>query len=284
MAEDDGRMVRRRRVGMLLRQYRNAAGLTAQQVADELDCSVSKVTRIELARVPAQRRDVRDMLNMFGVTGEERQEIVDLLGDSKNPDWWHAYHEYLSRKYRDFIALEADAACLRTYEPQVVPGLLQTADYARAAIHKTLPEATPKDIDARVEVRLARQDLLTRPDPVRLVAVLDEGALRRQVGSTHIMQQQYKRLLDASAMPNVRLQVLDFSRPSACTTGPFILIEFPRRSDPWTVYLENAAGDQTLEKPARVDRYKLTFEELAADALGPADSTAFLERLIRDQR
>lgn len=275
-------MGRRRRVGALLREYRRAAGLKAGQVAEELDCSPSKISRIERAEVPAQRRDVRDMLNMYGVTGDQRQEIVDLLGDAKDPGWWHAYNQFLSRKYSTYIAHEAEATCLRTYEPQVIPGLLQTAEYARRAIHKTLPEATPEDIEARVEVRMARQQVLTKDNPVRLLAVIDEGALRRQVGDRATMRQQYKRLAEATEMPNVRLQVLPFSLPSACTTGPFTLIEFPVPDREQIGYLENAAGDLWLEKPAQVARYRVVFDELCADATGAEDSAAFIRKLMTD--
>lgn len=280
MAQEEGSMIRRRRVGALLRQYRKAAGLRGQQVADELDCSLSKVTRVERALAPAQRRDVRDMLNMYGVTGEQRQEIIDLLGDSKDPGWWHTYNEFLSRKYTNYIAHEAEAACLRTYEPQVLPGLVQTEDYARSAIHKTLPDATSEEVEARVEVRVARQKVLLQDPPTRLVAVIDEGALRRQVGDGVLMQTQYAQLLEVMEMPNVRLQVLPFSLPSACTTGPFILIEFPNPDDPQVGYLENAAGDLWLEKPPQLARYRLVFDELCADALGAQESAAFIRKLM----
>lgn len=282
MPQDEGGLIRRRRVGGLLRQYRKDARLTARRVAEELDCSLSKITRIELAQVPQQRRDIRDMLDMYGITGERRQEIVDLLGDDKDPGWWHRYHEFLSRKYSNYIAHEAEAACLRTYEPQVIPGLFQTAGYAHRSIHKTLPEATPKDIEARVEVRMARQDLLAKEPPLRVLAVIDEGALRRQVGDRALMRAQYERLIEASDMPNVRIQVLPFTLPSACTTGPFILVEFPKADDAAVGYLENAAGDVWLENAAKISRYRLVFDELCADSFGAEKSVDFIRTLMAE--
>lgn len=277
-------MVRRRRVGMLLRQYRNAARLTAQQVADELDCSLSKVTRMETAKVPLQRRDVRDMLTMYGVTDEQRQEIVDLLGDDKSPRWWHAYNGLITLKYSNLIALEADAAQLRWYEPQVIPGLLQTESYARSTIRHTRLKAAPRDVETRVEVRMTRQKLLTKEKPVRLIAVLDEAALRRRIGDASLMRAQYERLVEAAELPNVELRVLTFDRPSACTTGPFTLIDFPDPADPTVVYVESAAGDQTVEKPNEVRRFGYVFDDLCANALGVDESVKFIQALIQDER
>ncbi len=222
-------MIRRRRIGILLRQYRDAAGLTTAQVGKELECSGAKISRVETANSPAQRRDVRDMLDLYDVTDEQREEVMDLLKDSKHPGWWDQYTDVLPKKYSTFIGFEADAAVCRTYEPLVVPGLLQTEDYARATIRKTLPDATLEDINARVEVRIARQKVLTKENPLRLVVVIDESALRRQIGRPQIMRDQRQRLVEASEMPNVRIQVHPFDHgPLACTTGPFVLIEFRR--------------------------------------------------------
>ncbi len=273
-------MIRRRRIGILLRQYRDAAGLTTAQVGKELECSGAKISRVETANSPAQRRDVRDMLDLYDVTDEQREEVMDLLKDSKHPGWWDQYTDVLPKKYSTFIGFEADAAVCRTYEPLVVPGLLQTEDYARATIRKTLPDATLEDINARVEVRLARQKVLTKENPLRLVVVIDESALRRQIGRPEIMRAQRRRLVEASELPNVRIQVHPFDHgPLACTTGPFVLIEFRGPADPQTVYIENAAGDLYLEKPRQVSRYKLMFDELCADALGADDTAEFIRRI-----
>jgi len=273
-------MIRRRRIGILLRSYREAAGLTTAQVGKELDCSGAKISRVETAKSPAQRRDVRDMLDLYAVSDEQRQEVMDLLRDAKTPGWWDQFSDRLPKKYSTFIGFEADAAVCRTFEPLVVPGLLQTEEYARATIRKTLPDATPEDVDARVEVRMARQQVLTKDDPLSLRVVIDESALRRQVTTPQAMRAQRRRLIEAAAMPNVRLQVHPFDRgPLACTTSPFVLIEFREPTDPKTVYIENAAGDLYLEKPGQVARYKLVFEELTADALGADATVEFIKKI-----
>jgi transcriptional regulator with XRE-family HTH domain len=283
VVDDEGSMIRRRRIGILLRQYREAAGLTIAQVAEELDCSGPKVSRVETAKVPAQRRDVRDMLNFYGVTDDQRQEIMDLLRDAKTPGWWDQYTDQLPKKYSTFIGFEADAAVCRTYEPLVIPGLLQTEEYARATIRKTLPDATPEDIDARVEVRMRRQGVLTKAQPMRLRTVVTELALRQQVGPRATMHAQYQRLIELAQLPNVSLQVHSFNGALACTTGPFIMIEFRDRADKGAIYVENAAGDLYLEKPHQLERYTLVFEELCADALGADDSLELVRQIDHER-
>lgn len=281
MTDDEGSMIRRRRIGQLLRRYREAAGLTTGQVGKELDCSDSKISRVETAKSPPQRRDVRDMLNLYDVTDGQRQEVMDLLRDAGKPGWWDEYADTLPRKYSTFIGYEQDAAVCRTYEPLVVPGLLQTEDYARATIRKTMPDATPEDIEARVQVRMRRQEVLTKERPLRLRTVISELVLRQQVGTPEIMHAQYQRLIEAAGMTNVSLQVHTFNGPLACTTGPFIMIEFRDRADKGAIYLENAAGDLYLEKPHQLERYTIVFEELCADALGADDTVEFVEKLDR---
>lgn len=187
----------------------------------------------------------------------------------------------LPRKYSTFIGYEQDAAVCRTYEPLVVPGLLQTEEYARATIRKTMPDATPEDIEARVQVRMRRQEVLTKDRPLRLRTVISELVLRQQVGTPEIMHAQYQRLIEAAGMTNVSLQVHTFNGPLACVTGPFVMIEFRDRADKGAIYLENAAGDLYLEKPHQLERYTIVFEELCADALGADDTVEFVEKLDR---
>lgn len=275
-------MIRRRRIGQLLRKYRDDAGLTTKQVGKELDCSDSKISRVETAKSPPQRRDVRDMLDMYNVTDEQRQEIMDLLRDAGKPGWWDEYGDTLPRKYSTLIGYEQDAAVCRTFEPLVVPGLLQTEDYARATIRKTMPDATAEDIESRVDVRMRRQGVLTKDHPLRLRTVICESVLRREMGPREVMRAQRRRLIEAAELPNVRIQVHPFERgPLACATGPFILIEFREQADKGAVYLENAAGDLYLEKQHQLERYTLLFEELCADALGADDSVDFIRQIDR---
>jgi hypothetical protein len=283
MADEEGSMLRRRRIGQLLRKCRDDAGLTTKQVALELEMSDSKVSRMETAQTPLKRRDVRDMLDLYKAGAEQRQEIMELLRDAGKPGWWDEYADTLPRKYSTFIGYEQDAAVCRTYEPLVVPGLLQTEDYARATIRKPLPDATSEEVETRVQVRMRRQAVLTKTNPPRLRMVLTELALRQQVGSRQLMHAQYQKLIEAAQLPNVSIQIHTFSGALACTTGPFVLIEFRDRADKGAIYIENAAGDLYLERPHQLERYTLVFEELCADALG-ADDSVELIRQIDDER
>jgi transcriptional regulator with XRE-family HTH domain len=284
MTTTDGPTVRRRRLGQLLRECRDATGMTCEQVGRDIGISTSKVSRIEIAKSPAVRRDVIALLRLYGV-GEDTdiwREAMDLLRDAKTPGWWHEYSAVLPRKYSHLIALEAEAAELCNWEPSVLPGLLQTEDYARASIRKTMPDAAADEVEARVEVRMKRQEVHARTsDPLRLRVVIDEAALHRNVGGAKVMADQLLALVDAAARPNVRLQVLPFETGAlAVVTGPFVLIEFADSSARPVGYLENAAGDLYLEKPMQIQRHKLLFDELCADALGADESAEMIRRMV----
>jgi transcriptional regulator with XRE-family HTH domain len=282
---DEGAMIRRRRIGLLLRQYREAAGLTAAQVGERLGFSTAKVTRVETAKSQPKRRDVRAMLDLYDVDHDRATELLRLLRDSGRSGWWAEYNTALPPRYSSFIGYEQEAATTCwTYEPLVVPGLLQTEAYARATIRKTTPEITPDEVEARVEVRMQRQDVLTRPQrPLGLRTVICESALRRSAGDAALMREQYQQILTAAELPHVRIQVhLDRAGLLACVTGPFVIIDFPAVSDHSTIYLENGAGDLYLEKPRQLERYRLIWETLCGDALGVDDSIGFIRKLLSE--
>jgi transcriptional regulator with XRE-family HTH domain len=280
MTTSDGPTVRRRRLGQILSKCRDATGMTCEQVGRDIGISASKVSRIEKAKSPAARRDVIALLHLYGVPedSETWAEAMSLLREAGTVGWWHEYSAVLPRKYSHFIALEAEAVELCNWEPSVLPGLLQTEDYARASIRKTMPDAAAEEIEARVEVRMKRQHVHARPaDPLRLRVVIDEAALHRNVGGAKVMADQLIALATAAERPNVRLQVLPFETGAlAVVTGPFVLIEFADASALPVGYLENAAGDLYLEKPMQVQRHKLLFDELCADALGADDSVELI--------
>ncbi|WP_326551570.1 helix-turn-helix domain-containing protein [Micromonospora sp. NBC_01813] len=270
--------VRRRQLGRELRAIRERSGLLAEQVAVELRCSTSRVSRIETARVRITPGTVHELLDIYGVEGPDRQRLVALARQAQETGWWQEYSERLTWEYSTLIALENDAAELRWFEPSVLPGLVQTEEYARTVIRKTLPGHSAETIEEKVGVRMARQRVLTRDtDPVRLWAVLDEAVLRRLVGGPDLMRRQLRHLVELSTLSTVRLQVLPFARgASACITGPFTVLTFPETADADVAYVENEAGDLYVEKPAGVDRYNLVFDDLRADALGCDDSRAFI--------
>jgi transcriptional regulator with XRE-family HTH domain len=266
--------VRRRRLGLELRRLREAAGVTIDAVAERLECSSSKISRIETGHSGATPRDVRDMLAVYGVSGPPAEELVQVAREARQKGWWHLYGMVLTTAY---VGLEAAASSIRAYEAQVVPGLLQVEDYARAMICKARPDMTQAEVDRRVHVRSARQSLLTQADPLNLWVVLDEAVFRRPVGGSAVMRRQVDHLGRMAQMPNVRLQVLPFAAGAhAGMDGSFGILKYEDPGDPDLAFAENAAGGLFLEKDDELQRYNAIFEQLQATALSPEASMAFL--------
>jgi Domain of unknown function (DUF5753) len=184
---------------------------------------------MELGRVSFKERDVVDLLEIYGVTDEtERATLVALAREANSPGWWHKYGDVLPDWFQVYVGLEEAAALIRLYEVQFVPGLLQTADYARAVVRLGQPGASAAEIERRVSLRMSRQELLSKPDAPRLWAVVDEAALRRPIGGKEVMRAQLERLIEVTKEPNITLQVVPFS--SGCHTaegGAFTILRFP---------------------------------------------------------
>lgn len=280
MTERRSPTVRRRRLGAELRRRRDAAGVTIDVVAERLECSASKVSRIETGHTTATPRDVRDMLEIYGVTGTEADELVQIAREARQKGWWHPYSTVLTGAY---VGFEAAARSVRAYEQQVVPGLLQTADYAQAMIRAARPDITDEEVDHRVHVRLRRQSLLTQEDQIDVWAVLDEAVLSRPVGGDAVMRAQLLRLVEAADMPNVTLQVLPFEVGShAGMDGTFTILDFPEPSDADVVYAENATGGLFLEKSEELRKYIFIFDHIRAAALPPEESIAMIAKRAKE--
>jgi transcriptional regulator with XRE-family HTH domain len=272
--------IRRRRLGAELRRRRESAGVTIDGVAERLECSASKISRIETGHTSATPRDVRDMLEIYGVVGPESDELVQIAREARQKGWWHPYSTVLTGAY---VGLEAAADSVRAYEQQVIPGILQTDEYARAMIKAARPDITADEVDRRVRVRLGRQSLLKQDDPIDLWVVLDEAVVSRPVGGDAVMRAQLERLVDAADLPNVTLQILPFDAGAhAGMDGTFAILDFPEPSDPDVVYAENATGGLFLEKGDELRKYVFIFDHIRAAALGPEESVAYLSKLIKE--
>ncbi|MEU7279125.1 helix-turn-helix transcriptional regulator [Streptomyces sp. NPDC045431] len=282
MASNVNPTVRRRRLGQELRRLRELKGMTAEEVAERLLVSQSKISRLENGRRSISQRDVRDLCGVYEV---EDHRIVDSLmqmaKDSRQQGWWHAFGDI---PYSVYIGLETDAASLRVYEPQVVPGLLQTRRYAEALITGALPESSPADIEKRVNVRARRQDRIKDADqPLRLWAVIDEAALRRVVGDKQLMIEQLEHLVEQSQQPHVTVQVLPFDMGAhPGISGHYAILEFPDASDSSVVYIEGVTSDLYLEKPNDVQRYSVMYEHLRAQALNADQTRQFITDVMKD--
>jgi transcriptional regulator with XRE-family HTH domain len=276
MARGPSPTVRRRRLASELRRLREAAELTIDEVGEKLECSASKISRIETGHVGVTPRDVRDMLELYAIEENEREALVQLAREARMKGWWHAYNEVFTGS---FVGLESDASSLHTHQALLVPGLLQTEDYARAVHRATRPDATEADVERRVAARMTRQKLLTDAQPPEYWAILDEAVLHRMVGGPRTMSAQLKRLVELAASPHVTLQVVPFGAGAhAGIEGPFLILGFPEQADPDVVYVENIETGVYLEQPDVVHRYTLMFDHLRAAALKPDDTVAMVEQ------
>ncbi|MFJ3228329.1 helix-turn-helix domain-containing protein [Streptomyces sp. NPDC086783] len=282
MASSVNPTVRRRRLGQELRRLRELKGMTAEEVAERLLVSQSKISRLENGRRSISQRDVRDLCGVYEV---DDHRIVDSLmqmaKDSRQQGWWHSFGDI---PYSVYIGLETDAASLRVYDPQVVPGLLQTRPYAEALIAGALPETAPADIDKRVQVRLRRQERISAPDnPLRLWTVLDEAALRRTVGNRSLMRDQLEYLVEQSQLPHVTVQVIPFDMGAhPGLNGQYAILEFPDAADSSVVYIEGVTSDLYLEKANDVQKYSVMYEHLRAQALNVEQSRQFIADIAKD--
>jgi transcriptional regulator with XRE-family HTH domain len=284
MAAEHSPTVRRRRLALELRRLREAARLTCEEVAEHLECSTSKISRIETGRVSVSPRDVRDMLDLYGVSAQQGASLVQLARDSRQKGWWHAYSDTIQPRFATYIGLESAASEIRIYEVTLIPALLQTEDYARTVITAGIVGGDRDGVDRNVELLMARQPPLTSDDPPRLWAVLDEAALRRTVGGAGLMRLQLDHLLDLSRLPNVAIQVIPFGAGAHPAMGrPFVILAFPERADPDVVYLEDLTSALYVEDVDEVDRYNMFFNHLRATALSFEDSSALIMSAIKEQ-
>ncbi|MFC6084598.1 helix-turn-helix domain-containing protein [Sphaerisporangium aureirubrum] len=278
-----GPTVLRMVVGGELRRLREACEISRAAAGYHIRASDTKISRMELGRTGFKIRDVADLLTMYGVTAEtERRPLLSLAERANHPGWWHAYGDAVPSWFEPYLGLEQAASVIRAWEVQFVPGLLQTEAYARAVagLARGLSEA---DIDRRVELRMRRQSILTRPRPVRLWAVLDEAAVRRLVGGRDVMRAQIAHLIDMAALPNVTIQLMPFSHGGhAAAGGPVTILRMAEDLLPDVVYLEQLNSAIYPDKPAEVDQYWDVMNRLSVEA-ERADATVDSLRRILDE-
>jgi transcriptional regulator with XRE-family HTH domain len=276
-----GPTVRRILLGSQLRRLREAKHITREQAGYHIRASESKISRLELGRVSFKERDVTDLLTLYGVTDEaERGTLLALAREANQQGWWHSHSDVLPNWFQPYIGLEESASQIRTYELQFIPGLLQTEDYARAVVGQGSRSAARDVIDGRVDVRMNRQKILTRPQPLRLWVVLDEAALRRPIGGRQIMRAQIAHLLELVSAPFLTLQVMPFAFGGhTAEGGAFSILRFPDPDMTDIVYVEQLFGAAYLDRRDDVDRYTMAMDRLCLDSSTP-DRTADVLRKI----
>jgi transcriptional regulator with XRE-family HTH domain len=276
-----GPKVQRLLVGAKLRRLRTDIGLSREEAAQAIRASAWKIHRLENGQVGFKQRDLVDLLERYGVTDpDEIDELLTLAREANVPGWWQHYGDVLPQWFRTYVDLESAATLIRTYEGMFVPGLLQTDDYMRAVIRDASLESS-EEAGRRVRLRMARQILLTREHPPRLWAVVDEAALRRPVGGREVMRGQLERLIDATKLPNVTLQVLPFGAGAhPAMVGAFSILRFADRELPDVVYLEHLTNAVYLDKRAEVERYLDVMELLCVDSEPPAKTVDLLTKIL----
>jgi transcriptional regulator with XRE-family HTH domain len=282
-ARASGPTVQRLVLGSQLRRLREARGIPAEQAAESIRGSHSKISRLEHGRVGFKERDVADLLTLYGVTdSEERAALLNLAREANAPGWWHAYSDVLPAWLTPYVGLEAAASVIRTYQIQTIPGLLQTESYARALIRQG-SAVTEEQIARRSELRASRQEILRRPDAPQLWAVMDEGALRRPVGSRDIFRGQIEHLIEMADHPAVTIQVMPFSAGAhSAMGGPFTILRFAEPDLADVVYIEQLTNALYLDKPTEVDSYLVVMEQLCLEAEPVTSTTKLLLQILSD--
>jgi transcriptional regulator with XRE-family HTH domain len=279
-----GPTVQRMLVGARLRRLRTDLGLSRDQAAQAIRASEWKIHRLENGQVGFKDRDIVDLLGLYQVTDPtEVADFLTLAREANTPGWWQHYGDVLPSWFRTYVDLEQAATLIRTYEGQFVPGLLQTDDYMRAVVRGAHLEESAEEVGRRVRLRMARQILLTRQDPPRLWAVVDEAALRRPVGGREVMRGQLERLIDATKLPNVTLQILPFdSGAHPAMVGSFAVLRFPDEELPDIVYLEHLTSALYLNKPDEVDQYLHVMESICVRAAAPDQTVELLDQILAE--
>jgi transcriptional regulator with XRE-family HTH domain len=278
-----GPTVQRLVLGSQLHQLRESRGITAEQAAEAIRGSHSKISRMEHGRVGFKERDVADLLTLYGVIdAEERAALLNLARQANTPGWWHAYSDILPNWLEPYVGLEAAASIIRTYQIQLVPGLLQTEGYARALIEQG-SAATEEQVGRRIELRVSRQAILAASNPPQVWAVVDEGALRRPVGGRNVVRAQLQHLIEITDHPAVTLQILPFTiGPHSAMGGPFTILRFAEPDLHDVVYIEQLTSALYLEKPAEVDSYLEVMEQLCLQAEPVANTAKMLNQILSE--
>jgi len=279
-----GPTVRRRRLGAELRRLREANSLKLEELAEQLGLAPSTLSRIETGKAPTKTAYLTSMLGMYGVDDPAvRKVLVDMAREGHRKGWWSIYDDVLPSGFDIYVGLEAEASGLRSYETDLVHGLLQTTEYALAVLRELRPRDSDEQISRGVDLRMQRQRLLDHDPPLDLWLILDEGAIRRNIGGAKVMGPQLGHLIQASRWSNVTLQVLGFEAGAhAGLVGPFSILEFPERGDSEVAYTESVGGMIYLEKEREVRACAEAFDRMRAAALSPSASVELIHQVLEE--
>ncbi|MFJ2587783.1 helix-turn-helix domain-containing protein [Streptomyces sp. NPDC087538] len=278
-----------RQLGDELRRFRENSGLSTAEAAEVLDCTKGKISRIENGHVPVRTPDLVALIHAYDVSDPEARDRLASLARTANrrrrEGWWHQYGSVLADTYRDYIEMETICDNIRTFQVQLIPGLLQTPEYGRAVTVASRAWQTAEEVDQFVQVRLARQERLTGDAPLEFWAVLAEGVLHQQVGGQTVMHDQLEHLARLAEQPNITVQVLPFSRGAhPGMFGPYLLLGFPRVSALDLVLTETPTGNIWMERESEVAQYRDLFDDARTSALPPTESLGLIRRIAKEHR
>lgn len=276
--------IRRRRLAAELRKLRKESGKTREQVAEFVGCSPVTVTRIENAQSVARLADVARMLELYGIAGDRREVLMTLCSEARKRGWWHQYSGTIPPWFEVYVGIEGEVSEIRSYQPEAIDGRLQTESYVRALMLADVDVPSEQELERRVSLRMKRQEQFFDGDGApRMWVVLNEAALRRQVGGQATMNEQLRHLIEASRSPRVVLQVLTYAGGAhPAMDGAFEILRFPEAADPDVVYVQYRRGSIYLEDPSDVAAYAELFDHLRARALGPDESRGLIEHLLSE--
>jgi transcriptional regulator with XRE-family HTH domain len=274
----EGPTVLRILLGAQLRRLREARGITAQAAAKAIRGSESKISRIELGRNAIREIDVLDLLTFYGVGAVEREQLLNLAEQANRPGWWHRFNDILPDWFQAYVGMEEAATSIRIYEPQFIPGLLQTPRYTAAVL--TMCDIPIGEAERHVILRKERQRRFTE-GRVKLWAVIEETALRRPIGSKEILLDQLRYLLGLTDMPNLTLQIIPFGRGGHAVPSGFTILRFGEADLQDVAYLEHLTSALYFDKKADVDRYLLAMERLSIVSAKPGETPGILSTIIK---
>ena len=276
--------VRRRRLGIALREFRRAAKVSMEDAAEVISVHKTTISRMERGQAATKPLYVSALLDHYKVDGDEKAMLVELAKEASKPGWWRAFVGVVDERHLDHIALESEASRISTWEPVLIPALLQTEAYARAVLERAGVESlTHEQIDRRVQARAARKERLLSDSPTALVAIFDEGALRRPVGGHDVLCGQLAHLLELAKMPNITIQLIPVDAGAhAGVTGSVTLLDYESDEDPPVAFLETVGGDLYLDEPGELKVCRAVFDALRSDALSPAETEQRIARLAAE--
>ncbi|WP_432955989.1 helix-turn-helix domain-containing protein [Micromonospora haikouensis] len=270
--------IQRRRLGNALKRAREAAGKTQEEAAEIIDSASSKVSRLELGQSGIRLTDLKLLLDFYGVTGEEAEPLRELARAGRQRGRWSGYRNVVPDWFRQYLDLEADAAEIRWYQSEVIPGILQTEPYIRAIIEGD-------DVEQQTAVRLERQKVIDRPDGPELNFILSESALRRDLGDRAAMRDQLSHIAAVAGRPNVTIQVFPLDAETYVTSSyNFIILRFGEEVASDVVYLETFTDADYLDSPEALRSYNRLWGRLQAAALGPAESRKLIRRIADEMK